>query len=66
MGQIVLEGYEGQVQYAQLLHDASEIRMSTKHENDWIPGQTKSKDLILRLPMVKPAVEIPVIELFLK
>jgi alpha-L-fucosidase len=66
MGQIVLEGYEDRVRYAQLLHDASEVRMSTKQDDDWIPGQTKSKDLILRLPMVKPAVEIPVIELFLK
>jgi len=66
MGQIVLEGYGGRVQYAQLLHDASELKMITRKDDDWISEEAKSNDLILRLPVVKPPVEIPVLELFLK
>ncbi len=66
MGQLSLEGYADRVKYAQLLHDASEVRMSLRKNTTWISEEAKSGDLILRLPMVKPAVEIPVIELFLR
>ncbi len=66
LGQLTLEGYADRVKYAQLLHDASEVRMSLRKDTTWISEEAKSGDLILRLPMVKPAVEIPVIELFLK
>jgi alpha-L-fucosidase len=65
MGQLILEGYAGRVGYAQLLHDASEVKMSSKKDTTWMPEDAKSGDLVLRLPMVKPNVEIPVIELFL-
>jgi alpha-L-fucosidase len=66
MGQLALEGYADKVRYAQLLHDASEVRMSTRRDTTWIREDAKSGDLILRLPVVKPAMEIPVVELFLK
>ena len=66
LGQLTLEGYADRVNYAQLLHDASEVRMSLRKDTTWISEEAKSGDLILRLPMVKPSVEIPVIELFLK
>jgi alpha-L-fucosidase len=66
MGQLTLEGYAGKVTYAQLLHDASEVQMSSKKDTDWMPEDAKEGDLVLRLPVVKPNVEIPVIELFLK
>ncbi len=66
MGQLALEGYADKVKYAQLLHDASELRMSTRKDSTWIREEGASGDLILRLPVVKPAVEIPVVELFLK
>ena len=45
------------VEYAQFLHDASEVRF----------GMNKEKtELNLRVPVIKPNVTIPVIEIFLK
>jgi len=66
MGQIVLEGYADKVKYAQLLHDASEVRMSVRKDTAWISEESRTNDLVLRLPMLKPNMEIPVLELFLK
>jgi hypothetical protein len=40
--------------------------MSTRKNTTWTREEAKTGDLILRLPVVKPAVEIPVVELFLK
>jgi len=48
-----LDGFAGKVAYAQLLHDASEVAMATH-------GDT----LTLRLPVIKPTVPIPVVELY--
>jgi len=42
------------------------VKMSTRRDTTWISEEGKSGDLVLRLPVVKPSVEIPVIELFLK
>jgi alpha-L-fucosidase len=66
MGQVVLEGYSDRVKYAQLLHDASEVKMGTRKDASWTPEAATSKDLVLRLPVVKPPIEIPVVELFLR
>jgi len=66
MGELVLPGYAEKVKYAQLLHDASEIRMSTRKDTTWISEEGRAGDLVLRLPIQKPDVEIPVIELQLK
>jgi alpha-L-fucosidase len=61
-----LKGYEGKVEYAQFLHDGSEIEFG-KPRHNVTHQETKGKDdVILILPVVKPDVEIPVIELFLK
>jgi alpha-L-fucosidase len=62
-----LPGYKGKFKYAQLLNDASEIRFST----NTVPGNNttetaKAGDVMLNLPVVKPDVEVPVIELFLE
>ena len=61
-----LDGYGGKVEYAQLLNDASEIKMTQRPAwqsgHDTVPEDT----LILQLPIEKPNVTIPVIELFLK
>jgi alpha-L-fucosidase len=54
------------VQYAQLLHDASELKMSTRKNTTWISEEARAGDLVVHLPILKPDVEIPVIELFLK
>ena len=59
LDRINLAGMAGKVKYAQFLHDASEIRFS--------PGRGEgSGDLSLSLPVRKPPVEIPVLEIFLK
>ena len=62
METIYLDGLAGRVDYAQLLNDASEITMSPV-ENDPYSGPDT---LALRLPIQKPDVLVPVIELFLK
>jgi alpha-L-fucosidase len=65
LDQISLAGYAGKIKYAQLLHDASEIGMSTKRATIWLDEKTKGDEVILRLPVLKPNVEIPVIELIM-
>jgi alpha-L-fucosidase len=66
MGQLHLDGLAGRVEYAQLLNDASEVRISQppphQAEVDGPGGQT----LTLSLPVRQPSVAVPVIELFLK
>jgi len=60
-----LEGMAERVEYAQFLHDASELR----GPNDWHRRQLgdAASDLVLNLPQMKPKnVTIPVVELFLK
>jgi alpha-L-fucosidase len=52
-----LDGMAGKVEYAQLLNDASEIRMQESQDTGV---------LTLNLPIQKPNVVVPVIELFLK
>ncbi|SMC92125.1 Alpha-L-fucosidase [Pedobacter nyackensis] len=54
---IYLEGYKDKVNYAQFLHDNSEIQIDAKKST----GNT----LVLKLPAKKPNFEIPVIELML-
>jgi alpha-L-fucosidase len=66
MGDLVLEGYGDKVAYAQLLHDASEVKMSARRDSTWIRDEGRAGDVVLKLPMLKPAVEIPVVELILK
>lgn len=65
MGRLTLKGYAGKVEYAQFLHDASEIRFGAPRHNVTYEEKKRTQDLILLLPVVKPNVEIPVIELFL-
>jgi len=62
---LTLPGYSGKVKYAQFLHDASEIKISQRTEHGMKEGEI-SGDLNLSLPVTKPNVEIPVIELILK
>lgn len=62
MGTLHLEGYVGKVKYAQLLNDGSEVRIE-KPTDEW--AGTDKNTLTLSLPILKPDVAIPVIELFL-
>jgi alpha-L-fucosidase len=59
MGRLTLVNMADKVKYVQFLHDASEIRYST--------GSNETKnDITLQLPVLKPPVEIPVLEVYLK
>ena len=64
--QLYLEGPAQRVEYAQLLNDASEVQI--KGLDDWQASWDKKENnvLSLRLPVQKPNVTVPVIELFLK
>lgn len=59
MGAMTLENMADKVKYIQFLHDASEIRYS--------PGSNElQNNLNLQIPVMKPPVEIPVLEVYLK
>jgi alpha-L-fucosidase len=57
------------VEYAQLLNDASEIKL-TKSDPNAVHGNMSTRQpehvMTLNLPTVKPEVTVPVVELFLK
>ena len=55
MKTLKLPGMAGKVDYAQLLNDASEVLFKEEGE-----------DVVLELPIVKPDVAIPVVEIYLK
>ncbi len=69
-----LDGFAGKIKYAQLLNDASEIRFTEEGMEKaagtsgaaGAKGAQAANCAILQLPIAKPPVEIPVIELFLK
>jgi alpha-L-fucosidase len=62
-----LDGFAGKVAYAQLLNDASEIRLLEPGKHDeWSIAEVSNNTLTLELPVAKPNVVVPVIELFLK
>ncbi|HAZ04640.1 MAG: alpha-L-fucosidase [Bacteroidetes bacterium GWF2_42_66] len=61
-----LKGFAGKVKYAQFLHDGSEIKFGEPRHNVTYQEQKADEDLILILPVVKPNVEIPVVELILQ
>ena len=53
--------------YAQLLNDGSELKMTENEVQHFSEGRSKSDGLlVIELPEVKPPVIVPVIELFLK
>ena len=60
-----LKGMKGKIKYAQFLHDASEIQIREPH-GYWSKKVLEEGDINLALPVNKPEVEIPVIEVFLK
>jgi len=62
-----VDGLADKVEYAQLLNDASEVKMQA---DSWFAGQSvgsiPKNTLTLDLPIQKPNVTVPVIEMFLK
>jgi alpha-L-fucosidase len=69
-GHLHLRGLAGQVEYAQLLHDGSEIRMEVidphQQAQNTKLGGIGDGTLTLTLPVQRPSVAVPVIELFLR
>ena len=56
----------GKVRYAQFLNDASEIPLNLKDWTSSLATEGKTATLTLEIPVNKPDVVVPVIELFLK
>lgn len=66
---LVLPDMADKVEYVQLLNDASEIKLQPDLSTAPMGGlgiEQKANQLILELPVKKPNVTVPVIELFLK
>lgn len=62
-----LKGLAGRVDYAQFLHDGSELLFTERGVNHFSEGAAQADDLfVIELPEVKPNSLVPVIELFLK
>lgn len=62
-----LPGFAGKVEYAQFLHDASELRFTEGKVDHFSEGAAQAEDLlVVELPPVKPDTPVPVVELFLK
>ena len=67
--QLYLDGLAGRVAYAQLLNDASQVKLRI---DPWVASQPhdaglSGRDVLaLELPVRRPDVTVPVIELFLK
>lgn len=61
-------GLAGKIDYAQFLHDGSEILYTegSIQGHDMEEGCADESAVIFKLPSIKPSVEIPVIEIFLK
>lgn len=67
--QLHLDGFGDSVEYAQLLHDASEVKFKKRDGEDIHAALSEAgsaSTLTLELPVQKPNATIPVIELFLK
>ena len=69
-GHLHLRGLAGRVEYAQLLNDGSEIRMEVIDPHEQAQntklGGIGEGTLTLKLPVQRPGVAVPVIELFLR
>jgi len=66
---IHIDGMAGRLDYAQLLNDASEIQWTEPGKESMHGNMTVGQrpgSVVLELPVVKPNVTIPVVELFLK
>jgi len=62
-----LPGFAGKVEYAQFLHDGSELKFTEGKVDHFSEGAAQAEDLlVIELPPVKPNTPVPVIELFLK
>ena len=64
---LYLKQYKGKIKYAQLLHDNSELKFRTEtKKGSHMTENTGADDVIITLPVERPNVELPVIELILE
>jgi alpha-L-fucosidase len=65
---IYCPGLGDRVAYAQFLHDGSEVHFGAVGEASWsgMAGYTDQTPLAFQVPILKPDVVVPVIEIFLK
>jgi alpha-L-fucosidase len=64
--ELKIDGLGGKVLYAQFLNDASEVKIKSE-KGAWMDNANKDNTSVtFQLPIQKPDVEIPVIEIFLK
>ncbi len=62
-----ISGLAGKVEYAQFLYDGSEIKFTEGKVDHFSQGRTEDETMVVfDLPVVKPNVVVPVIEVFLK
>jgi alpha-L-fucosidase len=65
--QLHLYGFKNRIKYAQLLHDASEVKILNELPEWQTRHEGVDKELVtFELPIEKPDVAVPVIEVFLK
>lgn len=64
--QLALDGFRDKIEYAQLLNDASEVQIVTPPANQSSYAAMPEDTVIAQLPIIKPKVSVPVLELFLK
>lgn len=65
-GGLFMDRVAGKVEYAQLLNDGSEIKFEPYKVPDWQKDKGNKETLLFHLPVVRPEVTVPVIELFIK
>jgi alpha-L-fucosidase len=69
MRHVHLDGMAGEVEYAQLLHDGSEVKRVVADPRQQAQNTTmagREGTLTLELPIQRPEVLVPVVELFLR
>jgi alpha-L-fucosidase len=66
MGKLIIPGLKGKLAYAQLLHDASEVRWTQSYGGPLVQEKLDDTALVFELPIQKPDQEIVVIECYLK
>lgn len=62
---LFLEGLAGKIDYVQFLHDGSEV-LYREADQITLESQLNKGEVVLELPIVKPNVIVPVVEIFLK
>lgn len=66
VGSIRIDGGSKQIEYAQFLHDHSEVRLNSDHMYGHMGENANTDFTVMTVPALKPKVEVPVIEIFLK